>query len=105
MADGFTVATDDEAAGVAVTVRGELDIATAPRLIDAFDDLAAGGTPAQVVDLRQVTFLDSSGLSALLLAARHVPDGARLTLRRPSDTVLRVLTLTGMLATFDVVTD
>ena len=106
IADGFTVSGDDDGSGeVVVTVRGELDIASAPALTDAFDELAAAGTPVTAVDLRHVSFMDSSGLSALLLGARTMPAGSRLQLRNPSESVLRVLTLTGMLQTFDVLSD
>ena len=55
--------------GVAiVTVAGEIDIATAPRLRERLFELAAGGRPL-VADLDRVSFIDSAGLSALVGAA------------------------------------
>lgn len=106
MADGFAVSFGEDADGTTVvTVRGELDVATAPGLIDTFDELRASGAPAIAVDLHQVTFMDSTGLSALLLAGQRVPAGVRLVLRRPSAQVIRLLTLTGMLAGFEIERD
>ncbi|HVE99420.1 MAG TPA: STAS domain-containing protein [Mycobacteriales bacterium] len=106
MADGFAVSFGDDGDGTTVlTIRGDLDIATAPGLVATFDELSGSGAPAIVVDMRQVTFMDSSGLSALLVAGRRVPPGTRLVLRRPSEQVLRVLTLTGMLDSFEIEDD
>ena len=53
----------------ALTVRGEVDMATAPRLDAAADELLSH--PAEfVVDLTHCTFLDSSGARTLLTVAR-----------------------------------
>jgi anti-sigma B factor antagonist len=58
--DGFDV----------LTVEGELDIATAPRMIAALNEALGDGDVALVVDLSNVMFMDSTGL-ALLMNARH----------------------------------
>lgn len=50
--------------------RGDLDIATAPRLAAAIDELP-GEARRVVVDLRGVTFVDSSGLRGLLLVRKR----------------------------------
>lgn len=60
----------DEDDAVVLAPRGELDIATAGRLAEAADRVP-GDTPLLVVDLRAVTFLDSSGLRGLLLVRRR----------------------------------
>lgn len=54
--------------------RGDLDIATAPRLAAALDELP-GAARKVVVDLRGVTFVDSSGLRGLLLVRRRTQEG------------------------------
>lgn len=61
----------------ALTVRGELDLATAPELGAAVDALLASAPPALVIDLTDTYFLDSSGARELvriarMAAARHV---------------------------------
>ncbi len=76
---------------------GELDAATAPQLQRRFEE--HGGVTR--LDLRDVTFIDSSGLRALLLAARA--NGADdLTLLEPSAQVRRLLEMTGLLDAFRI---
>jgi anti-sigma B factor antagonist len=53
-----------------LTVRGELDLATAPELASALDAQLATGAGALVLDLTPTVFLDSSGARALMQASR-----------------------------------
>ena len=55
-------------------LHGELDIGTAPVLEDAVDRALEEGCRDVVLDLGPTTLLDSSGLGALLRAARTVGD-------------------------------
>ncbi|MGY2065661.1 STAS domain-containing protein [Blastococcus sp. SYSU DS0619] len=55
----------------ALTVRGELDIATAPQLADAAQALLSSSPEAIVVDLTPTVFLDSSGAHTLVTIARR----------------------------------
>jgi anti-anti-sigma factor len=71
----FSVTTRTTTAGAVITVQGELDVATAPRLRAAADALAPASGQVLVVDLAGVTFCDSSGISALI-AARNVAEDA-----------------------------
>jgi stage II sporulation protein AA (anti-sigma F factor antagonist) len=102
--DTLRVDVDHEDEGVIVNVAGELDPLTAETLDDQVDGLVLAGYPSVVLDLREVTFLDSSGLRALIRAhgemARH---GRSLQLRSPSQSVRRVLELTGLVDYLDVV--
>ena len=59
-----------------VSVRGELDIATAPQLVDALDEAADRNAQRVVVNLLGTTFVDSTGLTTLLRAhKRHQVNG------------------------------
>jgi anti-anti-sigma factor len=70
---------------------GELDMAYTKALADAVAPLVA--QPGDViVDLRALSFIDSSGLLALLRTADLVTNG-NLVLRKPSESVRRVLDL------------
>jgi anti-sigma B factor antagonist len=51
-----------------LTVSGELDLATAPRLRATVGDLMGQGVRHLEIDLDGVTFIDSSGMGALLWA-------------------------------------
>src|SRR3954452_3032908 len=57
-----------------VALAGELDLDAAPRVAAAVDDLIGVGFTHVVVDLRELTFLDSAGLQALL-SARGAAEG------------------------------
>jgi anti-sigma B factor antagonist len=53
-------------------LHGELDIGTAPELDRAVDEALEDGCREVILDLGPTTLLDSSGLSALIRAAREV---------------------------------
>src|SRR4051794_24755396 len=55
-----------------VGVRGDLDLATAPRLKAVLADLIADGAVDVVVDLCGVAALDSTGLAVLATAQRRL---------------------------------
>jgi anti-sigma B factor antagonist len=81
-------------------VSGEVDLAAAPELRTCLAELADVGVRHLVVDLRRVTFLDSTGVGVLVAAARRLggadPAGS-LRLACTNERVLRVLRLTGVL--------
>lgn len=67
----FDVERSTVAGRPALTVRGELDIATAPQLTAAAEALLASSPDSVVVDLTPTAFLDSSGARTLILIARR----------------------------------
>ena len=80
---------------VRLTLVGELDIATVPRLEDAIETALAGGARQLVVDLRSLGFLDSSGLRQfIVLADRAQEEGFELALVRPAAPVLAIFQIT-----------
>ena len=58
----------------ALSVRGELDLATAPRLVEAVESQLSQQPQSLVVDLTDTTFLDSSGARELARIARRAAD-------------------------------
>src|SRR5918998_6795406 len=62
-----TASEDPETGGTLLRVGGELDLVSEPQLNDALDN--AAGRPIRI-DLSELTFMDSTGLRALLGAAR-----------------------------------
>ena len=94
--------------GCRLEVEGELDVASASRLVDAVAELGGGGRSdgAVVIDMAGVGFMDSSGLRALLDCERSCRDGGRrFALARPTDSVRRVLELVDLLDTLTVLDD
>jgi anti-anti-sigma factor len=77
-------------------VHGELDIATAPELRRLLEGLRLRHH-AVVLDLAEVTFIDSTGLSALMDAwSESARNGWAFSIRRASPAVRRVVELTGL---------
>ncbi len=87
-------ATRDNGTAV-VSVRGEVDLYTAPRLWETLD-AAIAGTPAElVIDLSAVTFLDSTGLNVLVQAHKRLkPISGSVVVRGASSQVFKALELT-----------
>jgi anti-sigma B factor antagonist len=95
---GDMTESDDSRAGWRLAPRGDLDVATAPDLQAELDDLIERGALLVVVDLEAVTFLDSSGLRALVHGARALEaGGGRLLVENATGAVARVLELTDLL--------
>lgn len=94
----YAVELSDDGAGVRLCVSGEVDMATAPQLLDAILRTAFTYDQGQVVvDLSGVTFMDPTGLGALREAHRRlVADGTRLSVRNPGPVVEQVLRITGL---------
>jgi anti-sigma B factor antagonist len=78
-------------------VAGEVDVSTAGHLRERVIQLVDDGTVHLLADLRPVTFLDSTGLGALVgsLKRLRVRDGS-LTLVIGADRILRILRVTGL---------
>lgn len=90
---------------VVVHVAGEVDMATAPALREALEDLIVDqGNLYVTVDLAHTTFMDSTGLHALVLSLNSVrARGGFLTLADPPATILRLFEMTGLTKVFDIV--
>ncbi len=74
---GLRVDTRNGASKVVVSVRGEVDLATAPTLESALERAREASAGRLVVDLRAVEFLDSAGLSLLVRQDRAARADAR----------------------------
>jgi anti-anti-sigma factor len=90
--------TSTQDAVAVVATRGELDIAGTVALEEAIGHLADDPVVlGVVVDLSQLTFMDSSGLRALVLAGRSVEaSGRRFALVPGGEPVQRVFEITRM---------
>lgn len=82
---------------ITVALTGEVDLSTG----DALGEVLRGAVDAKptrvVVDLAQVSFLDSTGIHVLLTASQSAADGGcTLVVRNPSDMIMRVLTICGV---------
>lgn len=85
---------EDEAV---ISVVGELDFATAPRLREQILELLKGGTTSLVIDLSRLDFVDSSGLGVLVATLKRMRErDGRLMIRSPSANTSKVLQVSGL---------
>ena len=91
----FRLHVDRHGDVAAVACVGELDMAEVDSFEDELRRLEDGGPSSLVIDLSELTLIDSHGLSALLDAdARARVAGRRLMLVPPSDPVMQVFRIT-----------
>ena len=82
---------------VVLSLEGELDMATAPRLQSAIDEPALAGISELVLDLRELQFIDSTGLRLILTALQSSrARGQEFAITRGSPQVERLLSITGV---------
>jgi anti-sigma B factor antagonist len=100
------VTTSDRPDGFHVQLSGELDLATASKLEDELKRVEVSEPALILLDLRPLSFMDSSGLRALLAAdARAREGGRRLVLIRGDERVQRVLRITRLDERLEIVDD
>ena len=97
-----TVGSDPDGVLV-VAAGGEIDLETAPRLKDWLADALATDMHTVVLDLAQVSFMDSSGLTALLVAHNEAAKvGRTLVLRGPTRQTRDLFVMTGLDQVFTI---
>ncbi len=102
----FEITVEHGQEDVRVRIAGELDIATVPELDDVLKGLAGNEHQRLLLDLDNVQFMDSSGVSAIVRAQRAADhDGHRLTVLYKSPQVRRLFELTSMHRFADVQID
>jgi anti-anti-sigma factor len=96
--EDFSMSADEHEGRVHVTLRGELDLATAPGFEDLLQARIDEGQEV-VVDLRGLEFMDSSGIRALVAAhTRAGRRGGRLVIVRPGaeNPVAKIIEVSGL---------
>ncbi len=98
MSDMFSVTSERQGDDLGiVSLSGEVDIFTAPQFKESLLEVLDDGVRRLVVDLSEVTFIDSTALGVLIGGVRrvHAADGAMaiVVATRP---VERVLSVTGL---------
>jgi anti-sigma B factor antagonist len=102
----FDLTTDEQADSIHVRMRGDLDISTAPRLEDELRRVEAQAPQTLVLDLQELSFMDSTGLRLLITAdARAHEESRRMVLVRGNRMIQRVLRITRLDERFEIVDD
>ena len=99
----LTLSTREVDGTTVVSVGGEIDVYTAPKLRDKITELVAAGSHDLVVDLEAVEFLDSTGLGVLVGGLKKVRahDGS-LQLVCTQDRLLKIFRITGLAKVFAI---
>lgn len=99
--ESLQVTSERRGSASVIHLDGELDLETVPRLRRHLADAVERGGGEVVIDLTDCTFMDSTGLSALLNALRRLTRaGRRLTLVCADGQVLRLMRTTKLDSTF-----
>lgn len=96
----FEVKVGDLDQGVrTISVRGELDLSTAPELEGPLEEMLESGEGSILIDLSQCEFIDSTGIALIVRAWQRLDSGENgraLVICSHNDQVRRVLEITGL---------
>jgi anti-sigma B factor antagonist len=97
----LTLSTREVGGTTIVSVGGEIDVYTAPKLRDKITELVGDGVFDLVIDMEAVEFLDSTGLGVLVGGLKKVRahDGS-LELVCTQDRLLKIFRITGLAKVF-----
>jgi anti-anti-sigma factor len=98
--------TETDGTTVRIALQGELDIASVPRVEAELARVEQDAPPLLVLDLRELAFMDSTGLRVIVAADdRAREQERRLVIVRGSDTVQRIIEMTRLDGRLDIVDD
>jgi len=100
------VTTEQRGDQLRIALAGELDIVNAPNLEDKLAAIEADAADTLILDLRDLDFIDSTGLRALIAANERARSaGRRLVVVRGAKAVDRLLALTQLDQRLEIVDD
>ena len=99
----LSLETREVADRTVVTVGGEIDVYTAPKLRDKITELVNAGHHDLLVDMEKVEFLDSTGLGVLVGGLKKIraQDGT-MALICSQDRLLKIFRITGLAKVFTI---
>jgi anti-anti-sigma factor len=100
------VTTQDSGGHVTVSLKGELDLSSVGKVEEELERVEKDGPSVLVLDLSHLSFLDSTGLRAVVTAdERARSNGRRLVIVRGPDPVQRVFAITRLEERLEMVDD
>jgi anti-anti-sigma factor len=100
------VTTQDSGGHVTVSLKGELDLSSVGKVEEELERVERDAPSVLVLDLSQLSFLDSTGLRAVVTAdERARTNGRRLVIVRGPDPVQRVFAITRLEERLEMVDD
>jgi anti-sigma B factor antagonist len=102
----LAVSTEDRDGLVHLALQGELDLSTVGKVQEELRRVEASAPPVVVLDLKKLTFLDSTGLRCLVTADERAREaGRRVVIVRGPDPVQRVFSITRLEERLEMVDD
>ena len=99
----LSLSTRTEGDRTVVTVGGEIDVYTAPKLRDKITELVGEGHHDLVIDMEGVDFLDSTGLGVLVGGLKRVrAHEGSLRLVCTQERILKIFRITGLTKVFPI---
>lgn len=92
----FRVDTEPHGKTEILAVTGEIDMLTAPKLEEVAHQALESSPQALILDLTNVTFLSSAGLSVLVSTHKHAGDSTDILIVATNTATLRPLQLMGL---------
>lgn len=97
MQSHFRLEVRSQGKATIIAVSGELDLASSPTLQEELDRVSASDADLLIIDLRDLDFMDSTGLSVLVRAHQRAEEqGRQLAMVKGPQQVQRLLSLTGV---------
>ena len=95
--------TRPEGEHTVVSVAGEIDVYTAPKLREALIDQVSAGRYHLIVDVERVEFLDSTGLGVLVGGLKRVrAHNGSLGIVCTQERLLKIFRITGLTKVFSI---
>ena len=88
---------------VKITLEGQLDSSTSPKLNEEVQKLILLNPEEFVMDLVKLNFISSAGLRIIIYVRQKLGSNARLILVKPQDQVVEVLKITGLINSLTIV--
>jgi anti-anti-sigma factor len=104
--ESLNVTTARSGDAIHISLEGELDIASSPRIEEALHEAEGQGPAVILLDLRKLEFMDSTGLRTILAAdARAREAGRRFVVVRGDENIQRVFEVTRLDERVEIVDD
>jgi anti-sigma B factor antagonist len=99
----LTLTTREVGDRTIVSVGGEIDVYTAPKLRDKITELVNSGHHALFIDMEDVEFLDSTGLGVLVGGLKKIrAQEGSMALICSQDRLLKIFRITGLAKVFTI---
>jgi anti-anti-sigma factor len=95
--DLFQIDVSYYGTGAVISLAGELDVASAPELVNVLQGAALDVADSVVLDMERVSFIDSSGIGVLVSAHKRMDANGRiLIIRSPQPRTVKVIQISGL---------